>query len=194
MAWRQSQDSGSLIGTTGGTSQTGAKKTGTAGSADEPETPRRPGKADESDDETARRQMGLWLEDDSIAPDEAARRLWAMASDVHHSEDVRMDALANCLNLVEDPQFQKEFLPSLTTKGVWTGDIGEALLDDLYNRSDQVKLGAAASLLANAEGDFKDHLRDILRFQLDAEDADDDTLIRLAAKKAAEPEESTGGE
>lgn len=138
--------------------------------------------------------MGLWLADPKIEPEEAARRLWKMASDTRHSESVRMDALANALNLTEDKQLKSEFLPDLSSPGLWSGELGEALLDDLYNRTDQVKVGAAAALLPNADGEFKDHLREVLRFQLDAEDADDATLIQMAQKKAAEPEEAAEGQ
>ncbi|MDB6079504.1 MAG: hypothetical protein JWO82_3251 [Akkermansiaceae bacterium] len=82
----------------------------------------------------------------------------------------------------------------MSTPGLWNGELGEALLDDLYNRTDQVKVAAAAALLPNADGEFKDHLREVLRFQLDAEDANDATLIQLARKKAAEPEDPAEGQ
>jgi len=193
MAWRQAHapvvpDKDSGHETTKGGGETSPPLTSPSSNGERPQTVH-------SNEEKDERQIESWLSDEKISKEDAARNLWKFAADLNRSETVRKEALDNALILAEDPQFRRDFIPTLSEKGVWTGELADALVADILNRSAPVKLEAAAALLPEATGDQKESLRDLLQFQLDSESEDDDTLIQLAKQKAAaEPDESTGGE
>ncbi|MGC4014173.1 MAG: hypothetical protein QM755_06575 [Luteolibacter sp.] len=134
-------------------------------------------------------QISSWLADDSVSTDEAATRLWRVFADTRQTKDVRKEALGHALNLTSDKRLVAEFLPVYAQPGLWSGEIGEAALDELYNRGKEAKLAAGAALLGHATGEFHDQIRDLLRFELDEPDADDAALIRKAHEKpAAKPD------
>lgn len=128
-------------------------------------------------------QINAWLADDSLPPEQAARKLWAVFTDTKQAKDVRHEALEHALNLTTDKQLVAEFIPIYGQPGLWSGDIGETALDELYNRGKGAKLSASAALLVHATGEFRDHIRELLRFEVDDPEADDPTLIRKAHEK-----------
>lgn len=121
-----------------------------------------------------------WLADDSLPPEEAAKKLWEVFADTRQTKEVRQEALSHALNLTTDKRLIAEDLPLYKQPGLWSGEIGETALDELYNRGKGAKLSAGAALLGHASGEFRDHLRELLRFELDDPEADDATLIRKA--------------
>ncbi|BCU77668.1 hypothetical protein [Luteolibacter sp. LG18] len=130
-----------------------------------------------------RDQISGWIADDSLSTEEAATKLWGVFADRRQTTAVRQEAMAHALNLTTDKRLVADFIPLYAQADLWNGELGEAALDELYNRGKGAKLAAGAALLPHAGGEFREHLRDLLRFELDEPEADDAKLIQAAQNK-----------
>jgi hypothetical protein len=137
-------------------------------------------------------QINQWLADESVTPEAAAKNLWGLATDPSRTAPVRDEALTHALNLTDDETFGSIVLPLLSKKGLLSEDMGEKLLDDLYNRPDPLKLQGTLALFQNSSGELHTHVRELLVFELedpDAQELSDAELIRRANERLkAQPE------
>ncbi|MFD0895177.1 hypothetical protein KBB96_00530 [Luteolibacter ambystomatis] len=176
--------------TAAATEQAKAHATSTRAARSNPSTPEGPAARDpRPEPERTLDQINAWLADDSLPSEQAARNLWTVFSDARQTKEVRQEALEHALNLTTDKQLVAEFIQIYGQPGLWSGQIGETALDELYNRGKAAKLSASAALLVHATGEFRDHIRELLRFEVDDPEADDATLIRKAHEKlTAQPQ------
>jgi len=137
-------------------------------------------------------QINQWLADQSVTPEAAAKNLWGLATDSSRTVPVRDEALTHALNLTDDETFGSMVLPLLAKKGLLSEDMGEKVLDDLYNRPDPLKLQGTLALFQSSSGELHTHVRELLVFELEDPDANelgDAELIRRANERLKAPPE-----
>lgn len=135
-------------------------------------------------------QINRWISDESVTPEVAAQNLWSLVMDTSRSLPVRNEALSHALNLTDDKSFGPLVIPLLRGKGLLPEDMGEKILDDLYNRPEALKLQGTLALFQNSSGDLNTHVRELLVFELqdpEAEDLNDVELIRRANERMKAP-------
>lgn len=160
--------------------------------AEGPATRSRPSEEKKEVEKKDLEQINQWLADESVTPDAAAKNLWGMAADAKRSEAVRTEALLHALNLTSDEEFASQVIPLLSGKGIWSEELGEKILDDLYNRPNPIKLQGTLELFQNSTGELHTHVRELLVFELgDPDDSNlsDAELIRLGRERMNAPPE-----
>lgn len=137
-------------------------------------------------------RINEWVSDESVTPEIAAKNLWALAADPSRPATVRNEALAHAMNLTDDETFGSIVIPMLRRKGVFTDEMSEKILDDLYNRPPALKLEGTLALFENSSGELHTNVRELLVFELGdpvPDDISDPELIRLATEKMKAPVE-----
>ena len=140
-------------------------------------------------------QINAWIAEESTTPGTTAGKLWKLAGDPERSELVRDEALAHALDLTDDESYSSLVMPLLAKRDLWSGPLGEKILNDLYNRPDSLKLQGTVALYQNSTGELHANVRELLVFELsdpEAEKLSDAELIpRANERMKAAPEEAT---
>lgn len=137
-------------------------------------------------------QIDEWVTNDAITPEAAAKNLWQMAADPSRTAAVRNEAITHAMNLTDDETFKAVVIPLIGKKDLWPDDLGEKILDDLYNRPDALKLEGTLALFQNSTDELHNNVRELLSFELsdpDTENLSDTELIRRGTERVNSPPE-----